>query len=159
MKDEFDTPDGVWISGNMGWAEYCKEGSVVSLKNQTPLKAYVPQDIVICELASFSDFRSLCEQLGIDFGPFSGFPLIKDPFKQGEKYGELFDRIQSVYDGIHLSWNGYIDLREIFNWGCDSTVIFDPANLEVELLTLKELRVLGWDKYGWIITKEQLSEK
>lgn len=154
-QSKLTKPAGVWISGNEGWVEWCEIDNPDFLIDTTPLKAYVSPEIRICEIGSREDFESLCERLRIDYSKIS----VQE--SRSEDYEELFDAIKREgYGGIHLSHRGMRNLQdhEFFGWDSDCTVIFDPRNLSFELLTPKELKILGWDKYDWIKTLEGYRE-
>lgn len=162
---------GVWISGNKGWTEFCESNKHFYdnqeewlLYNRTPLKAYVNPKIRICEIHSMKDLEALCQQYNTDIEPLlfvknNIYPLGEQRKREEEAYHSLFQSIAQDHGGIHLSRNGTLELIDIFfSWDCDNTVIFNPKNVSYELLTNEEVRILGWDKYPWIITLEQYQQ-
>lgn len=151
-----EKPAGVWLSGNMGWAEWCRSEGMVDkfLVNYSSLKAFVSPRIKVCEIGSREDFERLGGGKIEDVWVL--IPMSNEERRQiREAYGEFFQGIKENYGGIHLSHEGEMQLSNIFEgWVMDSTVIFNPRDLRYEMVTREELGQLGWDKYDWIITKE-----
>lgn len=154
-------PAGVWISPfKDGWETSDVDRAV---KNCTPLKAYISSQTKICHIESLKDVKSICERYNIPkiVGIDESIDRVGNTELFADSHRVFFEKIIfEGYDGIHITRKAALDLDDndiLIGWDIDSTVIFYPKNLSFELMTKKEIRQLGWDKYDWIITKESYS--
>jgi hypothetical protein len=132
-------PDGIWLSWENGWEDFCNNcGSTltkrwVNPKKYTCFDAYIPKDIRIWLINSLDDFY----EMWLEFIPDKEEALLSSrTFNQKETAFWEWLKVIKQIDGIALTKRGERETRYrtfLYGWDCSSLVIFKPEDVALRI--------------------------
>jgi hypothetical protein len=120
-------PQGIWISWNGGWEDFCRDDFTTWMDGKACLRASLAPDLRIWKIDTLEDFTAVWHKFDPENKPdmmlFSKYDHLKDFWAWIQAQG---------YDGIAMTEQGQWRTRRttfLYGWDVSSVVIFDRKNV------------------------------
>jgi len=134
-------PQGLWLSWNNGWEEWCKAESFGDLPRKACLHAQLKPGLNIWLIDSMQDFLDIWQE-------FKGHKVHPKDYSicsiMGLIQSDFWEWLNNKVDGVALTDKGQCVTRYdtwLYGWDVASIVIFNPDNVKLKLEATQSERI------------------